>query len=359
MNDILPFFKALLSAPGVSGWEQPVFQLIEQTWKPLVDEISHSRLNSLHAFRKGTGKPPRPALMVAAHMDSIGMIVTGIQNGLIRFSSIGGIDPRVLPGQFVRIHGSTVASTLKESIPGVVVQPHPKLLPVEIRDEVIPMEYLFIDTGLPTQTINKTIHMGDIISFDQHPIELKGETIAGHSLDNRASIAALTVCLQELKYCKHAWDLWMVGTVQEETGYIGANTSAFQLKPVMAVVVDVTWAKGPGTDDWNTFPLGKGITVMMGPNMHPRMHRMVKDAADRCEIPYEVELTNARSGTDAFATQVVGEGIPTVTIGIPIRYMHSPVEVGSIKDIYRAGRLLVEFICSLDHDSLKQLVLDQ
>lgn len=359
MTDILSFFKDLISAPGVSGWEQPVFQRIEQTWKPLVDQVSRSRLDSLHAYRKGTGKEPNPCLMVAAHMDAIGMIVTGIQDGFIRFSSIGGIDPRVLPGQFVRIHSTSGTPGSKKSIPGLIVQPHPQLLPVDIRDEVIPLEYLFIDTGLSPQTVNRTVQVGDIISFDQSPLELTGETIAGHSLDNRASIAALTLCLQELQLRQHAWDLWMVGTVQEETGYKGATTSTFQLKPDLAVIVDVTWASGPGSEDWNTFPLGAGITLMLGPNMHPGLHRMVKDVAERCQIPFTTEVTNARSGTDAFATQVVGEGIPTVAIGIPIRYMHTPVEVGSLKDIHRAGRLLAEFIVSLENDSLKRLVLDQ
>jgi putative aminopeptidase FrvX len=187
---------------------------------------------------------------------------------------------------------------------------------------------------------------------------LNGETIAGHSLDNRGSLAALTVCLQELKSRQHAWDVWAVATVQEEEGLVGAYTSTYQLRPSLAIVVDVTWAKGPGSDDWNAFPLGKGPTLMWGPNIHPKLHKIFKELAEKLEIPCAVEITGRHSGTDAFATQVVAEGIPTIAIGIPIRYMHTPVEMVALKDIRRTGRLVAEFISNLSDDFLSTITMD-
>ena len=146
---------------------------------------------------------------------------------------------------------------------------------------------------------------------------------------------------------------------QEEVGAIGAAGSAFELRPSLAIVVDVTFAKGPGASDWSTFPLGKGPTIVMGPNMHPALHKAMKELADRLEIPYALEYTPTHSGTDGWATQVAAEGIPTMVLGIPLRYMHTPVEVVAIKDIQRAGRLLAEFIAGLGPDFMEKIVWDK
>jgi putative aminopeptidase FrvX len=184
---------------------------------------------------------------------------------------------------------------------------------------------------------------------------MSAETLSGHSLDNRASVAALTVCLEELQSRPHVWDVWAVASSQEEVGTLGAAGSTFELNPTLALVVDVTFAKGPGASDWGTFPLGKGPTIAMGPNMHPALHKAMKELADKLEIPYALEYTPDHSGTDGWATQVAAEGIPTMVVGIPLRYMHTPVEVVALKDIQRAGRLLAEFIAGLGADFMEQI----
>lgn len=349
MSDIQPFLKELLSAPGLSGYEAPAARIIEGKWRPLVHELSRSSLGSLHGLRRGTAAEPRPSLLVAAHMDAIGLMVTGIaEGGFLRVTAIGGVDARVLPGQPVTVHA-------REDLPGVVVQPAARLLPPEIGEKPVPIEYLLMDIGLPPRKVNDLVRVGDFVSFAQPPLELSGETLAGHSVDNRASVAALTVCLEELQNRPHAWDVWAVATVQEETGLIGASTSTFQLHPSLAVVVDVTWAKGPGANDWNTFPLGKGPTLGWGPNIHPALHKAFKELAERLEIPHSVEVMPRHSGTDAFATQVTAEGIPSMVIGIPLRYMHTPVEVVALKDVQRAGRLVAEFIAGLQTDFMEKV----
>jgi endoglucanase len=351
MTDLLPFLKEMISAPGLSGYEDPAAGIIARKWTPLVDEISRSRLGSLHGLRRGTAAAPRPSVMVSTHMDAIGLMVTGVVDGFLRLTQVGGVDPRVLPGQLVTVHASGGGQI--QPLIGVVAQPAARLLPPELGDHPIPLEYLLVDLGLEPARVSKLVQVGDVVSYASQPVELGGETLAGHTLDNRASVAALTACLEELQNRPHAWDVWAVASVQEEVGAAGAATSAYGLRPSIVIVVDVTWAKGPGASDWSTFPLGKGPTLVMGPNIHPALHRSMQAVADRLELPYAVEYTPRHSGTDAYATQVAAEGIPSLVIGLPLRYMHTPVEVVAIKDIQRIGRLLAEFIAGLTPDFMK------
>jgi tetrahedral aminopeptidase len=351
MPDILPFLKDLIATAGLSGYETPAANIIADKWRPLVDKISLSRLGSLHGLQSGAGPQPRPTVLIAAHMDAIGLMVTGNSDGFLHVTQVGGVDARILPGALVTVHGL-------EDLPGVVVQPPARLLPPEFGSETVPLEHLLVDVGLPPNRVARLVRTGDPVSFANPPVELDGETLSGHTLDNRASVAALTVCLEELHSRPHAWDIWAVASVQEEVGVIGAYSSTFQLHPSMAIAVDVGWATGPGANDWNTFPLGKGPTLTMGPNIHPALFQAVKSLADRLEIPYSLEVTAGNSGTDAVATQTTAEGIPTMLLGLPLRYMHTPVEVVAIKDIQRLGRLMAEFIAGLEADYIQQVKWD-
>jgi endoglucanase len=219
----------------------------------------------------------------------------------------------------------------------------------------VPIEYLFVDTGFPPLKVAELINIGDIISFAQSPLELSGDIIAGHTLDNRSSVAALTVCLEELQSRPHLWDVWAVATTQEELNLGGAISSTFELRPTIAIAIDVTFAKGPGANDWRTTPLGKGPTLCIGPNIHPALIKAMQDLAEKLEIPYGLEYAPRHTGTDGFATQIIAEGIPTLVMGIPLRYMHTPVEMVAIKDIQRAGRLLAEFISGMQLDFMENI----
>ena len=348
MTEITPFLKQLLSLPGLSGQEEPVRSVIEEAWRPLVDELTTSRLGSLHGLRRGSGPEPRPRILLSAHMDSIGLMVTAVVDGLLRFTQVGGVDPRILPGQLVTVHG-------REDLPGIVVQPPDRLLPPAAREKPVAMEYLLVETGLLPADVSRLVRVGDLISFAQPPQELTGETITGHTLDNRASVAAVTICLQELQRVAHTWDVYAVATVQEENILGGAFTSPFEIRPQIGVAIDVTFAKGPGVSDYRGYPLGKGPTIGYGPNIHPALHRRFKELAEKLDIPNNTEVMPRHSGTDAFAMQVVAEGIPSIVIGIPLRYMHTPVELVSLKDIQRVGPLLAEFIARLEPDTVSKI----
>lgn len=332
-------------------------EAITEAWKPLVDELTVSRMGSLHALKKGAAEPvdgaPRPRILLAAHMDAIGLMVTGIApGGFLRIFRIGGVDPRILPGMPVMVYA-------KRELPGIIVKPVDSLLPHSLQNKPVRMEYLLVDTGLEEEEVRTLVRPGDLISFATPPTELTGDTLSGHSLDNRASVAALTLCLQELQRARHAWDVYCVATVQEEETLLGGFTSPFEIRPQIAVAVDVTHAKGPLTPDWRTVPLGKGFTLDWGPNTHPALFEAFQDVADRLELPHAITAYPSGSGTDAMGMQIVAEGIPTMVVSIPLRYMHTPVELISYKDISRTGQLLAQFITGLDLDFVEKLKYEE
>jgi putative aminopeptidase FrvX len=351
MTELLPFLNELISAPGISGYEAGVRPIIEKAWEPITDKLSTSRLGSLHGLQKGTGPEPRPSIMIAAHMDAIGLMVNAIVDGFLRVSSIGGIDVRVLPGQMVTVHG-------RQELPGMIVPTPARLLPSNMQSGVVPLEYLLVDVGLLPDEVARLVRIGDIVSFAQPPFETGGETLVGHTLDNRAAVAALTYCLEMLNTRPHVWDIWAVASVQEEITTAGALTSAFQLHPSLCVSIDVTFGSEPSSPGHLTFPMGKGPTLVWGPVVHPFLYKTFKELAERLEIPFSVEPTPRFTATDSDAMQVVAEGIPNIVVGIPLRYMHTPVEMVMLKDITRVGRLVAEFIAQLDENFMDKLTWD-
>jgi len=349
MNDISPFLKQLISLPGLSGSEDPVRQVIADTWKPLVDEMSVSKLGSLHALRRAHNRPQAPSILFAAHMDAIGLIVTGIQEGgFLTVTEIGGVDPRILPGQEVTVHG-------QRDLPGLAVLWPDRLLKNAHKGKTPSLGRILIDLALPENEVKELVRVGDRISFATQPLDLAGGALSGHTLDNRASVAALTVCLEEIRKVELDWNVWMVATVEEEETLAGATTSPYELSPDMVVAVDVTFAKGPGASDYRAYSLDKGPTIGIGANIHPFMREAFKKIAEKYEIPHAIEPMPKNSGTDAMLLQIVGGGIPCAVLGIPLRYMHTPVEEVALADIERTGRLIAEFVRHLDADTLDTL----
>lgn len=348
MNDLLALLKEMLSTSGLSGFEGPIREVVQKSWEPLTDELSVSKIGSLHGLKKGRGEEPRHRVLISAHMDAIGMMVTSIRDGLIHITEIGGLDHRILPGQVVTVHG-------RETLPGLVVQPPGHVLPESVGDGPVDMKYLLVDVGLRQDEVAEKVRVGDTVSYAQEPLELTGEALAGHTLDNRVSVAATTLCLETLQSRFHDWDVWAVASAQEEETLGGALTSPFDIRPDIAIVIDVCFAKGPGANDWRNLPFGEGVGLGYGPNIHPALYDAFEKKAKALEIPYHRDLMPKMSGTDAMAIQIVGEGIPCMVLGIPLRYMHTPVETVSLKDIRRAGRLMAEFIADLSPETIDEI----
>jgi len=335
--------KRLSEAPGLPGHERPVRELIRELWAPLTDQVEQQGLGSLVALRRGSGPEPRPRLMLAAHMDEIGLRVTGIENGFLRVASAGGADRRVLPGTEVVVHG-------REDLPAVVGMRPPHVIPAEEREKTVPWKDLFVDVGLPEEEVKARVRVGDNVTFRRELVELREGLVAGKAMDDRASVAAVTLALEQLAGLTHAWDVVAVATVQEEVGLYGALTSAHGVGPDLALALDVTFGKQVGVPDEMSFELGEGVTVGIGPNFHPQVVKRLRQAAEEQEIPHHVEAIPGRSGTDAWAIQISREGVPTGLISIPARYMHQPVEMVAVKDVERAGRLLAAFAAGLEVD---------
>lgn len=351
MTDILPFIKSLISTAGLSGHESPAADLIRARWTSLADEVHLSRLGSVHALRRGTAPEPRPRLLITAHMDAIGMMVAGLEDGFLRLTEIGGLDTRLLPGQQVTVHA-------RRPWMGLIVARPPALRADDAQKDAPAWNDLLVDVGLTPRQAGRRVRTGDLVSFANEPIELAEGILSGHSLDNRASVAALTLLLEAMQASSHAWDVWCAATVQEEVSFAGAATSAFALRPDLAVVVDVTFAKSPGVNGWESHPLGGGPALGIGGHVHPFLLNRLKDIAGKLEIPFALEPMPRHSGTEADAVQLTAAGIPTAIVSIPIRYMHAPVEVAALTDIQRAARLLAEFAARLDADFLQTVKWD-
>jgi putative aminopeptidase FrvX len=349
--DIVPLLKRLSEATGVSGYEHQVRDIVREEFGRYADEVRIDTLGNVVARKRGTAPEPRPSLMIATHMDEIGLIVSEFEEGFLHFQQVGGYDDRVLLGQEVVVHG-------RRRLPGIIGARPPHVLPSAEREKPIPDDKLLIDVGLPPEELTKQVRVGDLVTMNRELVELKGGLVAGKALDDRVSVAAAALCLEELGRMRHRWDVYAVATVQEEIGSQGAVTSTYGLQPDVGIAIDVTWAKQPSTPDEYTYELGKGPTIGCGPNFHPKLQQALVDTAKALEMSFHLEPLTRAGGTDAAVMQVSREGIPAGLICIPQRNMHTPVETVSVKDVERAGRLLAAFISRLNGDFLASLAWD-
>jgi endoglucanase len=280
-------------------------------------------------------------VLLACHLDEIGFMVSSIDEyGRIGFSEIGGTDMRILPGQEVTVCGI-------ENLRGYIGAKPPHLIPKEDRKKVLPIEKLFVDTGLPPKKVKDYVSIGDYISFTGVYRKLQGNLRSIKSLDNRASVACGILVSKELSKTKHSCDFHFVATSQEEYTGLGAKIYSYKLPVDSAIVVDVSHAEHPDLKEYEYFPLGKGPTISRGATISEKLYRLLIETAKDLEIPYQVEPIPTYTGTDADSIAFNREGIPTCVVGIPLRYMHTPVEVVSLEDIERTVRLVCNFVKKL------------
>ncbi|MFN8472426.1 MAG: M42 family metallopeptidase [Anaerolineae bacterium] len=345
--DIAALLRRLTATPGIPGYEGPIREAIEDEMRSLVDETQTDALGSLVGLKRATRRPasdgPAPRIMLAAHMDQIGLIVGGYADGgFLRIVSIGGIDERTLAGQEVVVHAAA------GSLPGVIATRPKHRLRADQNGKVIEMADLFVDVGLIDSEVRARITVGDPITFSRSMIEWSNGRVAGPAMDNRASVVCLLSTLDALRSYPHSWDVYAVATVQEEFGFRGAMTTTFHIMPQVGLAIDVGFGQQPGAPEDQSFPLGQGPSIGFGPNIHPRVHDRLMATARQYEIPVHFEPMPGDSGTDAVVMQVAQSGVATGVISLPTRYMHSPVEMLAVRDIERTARLLALFISELD-----------
>jgi tetrahedral aminopeptidase len=305
-------------------------------------------LGNLIAFVPGEGEGRHPRILLSAHMDEIALVVTQVEEGFLRVAQSGGFDARTLVGQEVVVHG-------RETLHGIVGSKPPHLTSLEERNQAAPLEDLYIDVAMSQERVSALVQVGDRVTLYRETMELLNGRLSGKALDNRTSIAVILECLRHLQQMHHVADVYAAASVQEEVGVRGAMTLGYGVNPDIAMAIDVTFADMPGQAPDESFKIGKGPAVAMGPNIHPRVFQGLKAAAKTHKIPYQLELSQGPTGTDGRAFQIVREGIATGLVGIAIRYMHTSVETGSYDDVVECGRLLAHYIAGLNATSVEDL----
>ena len=349
-QELTNLLKDLSNTTSVSGYEHRIRNFLRERYAPYVDEFTEDKVGSLIMLKRGTpsnNNAPRRKIMLAAHLDEIGAIVTNIDRGFLRFTNVGGLDIRLLMGQEVTVFG-------RKTYHGVIAS-RPPHFQDEDRSKYPNMTEYQIDLGLPADVVAKNIRVGDIVAMRKSPTELLEGHISGKALDNRSSLVSVYVCLKELHKITHEWDVYAVATCQEEVGLKGATTTAYRINPDVAIAIDVTFGEVPGISEDYQIQLNKGPVLTVGANIHPVMAERLQEVAKNLEMNLQIEAEPGRTGTDAWAIQISQAGIPTGLLNIPLRYMHSPIEVVNIKDINRIGRLMAHFISHLTEDFIADL----
>ena len=334
--------RELTEARGPSGYEAEVRAIVRKRFEQNADEIRVDPVGNLVALRKGAqAGDARVSLMLAGHMDEIALMVVQVEKGFLRVTQIGGFDARVLFGQEVVVHGTC-------ELPGLVVSVPPHFTDPSEREKPVPLEKLFIDVGLPPEEVKAAVRVGDVVTLRGRWTPLAGGYAASKSMDDRAAVAVMVLCLEELSRRRHDWDVYAVATVQEEVGSVGAVTGAFSIRPTIAIAVDVTFGMQPGLSAAEAMKMDAGPCIALGPNFHPLIHDRLAATAKAMELPFQVEAIAGASGTDAWPIQVSREGVPCGLLSIPVRSMHTPVETVCLRDVERTAKLLAEFICRLE-----------
>ena len=329
----MELLKRLSEASGVPGREEEIRALIREALEGHVDELRVDRLGNLIARKKGGG----PKVVVAAHMDEIGFLVSHVdeKTGYLRIEPMGGFDPRTLIAKRVVVH------TASGPLVGLIGIKPIHILTEEEKKKELKVSDLFVDLGLPGEKVKERVRLGDPVTLRQDFLEV-GELVSGKALDDRVGVYVGIEALKRLG--EHQADIYFVGTVQEEVGLRGARTSGFAIAPEIGVALDVTLACDmPGVQEHQRITqLGKGVAIKVKDSAsisHPGLVRFLVELAEERDIPYQLEIL-PRGGTDAGGLQLAREGAAVVTLSIPTRYVHSVVEAAHVRDIEAAIDLL-------------------
>lgn len=319
--------RELCSCGGVSGNEESASDVFLTFSKPYSDSFYKDTLGNL-IIKKGSG---RKKIMIEAHCDKIGLMISGItEQGFLLFSEIGGHDKKIMPSTAVTVHG-------KKDLFGVIgsVPPHLK------KKQTFDISDLCIDVGLAREEAEKYVSVGDIAEFDTRYESLCGDYAAASALDDRAGLAVLLKVMET--ECPENCELVFVASVQEEVGLRGAKTAAFAEKPDIYLCVDVCHGKTPDASK-NVYKTGAGAVITVGPNVQPYVSRALLKTAQENEIPYQIDVDGGCTGTNAWTVQIARRGIPTGLLSLSLRYMHTRYEVISVKDIDITADLICEYI---------------
>ncbi len=336
----------LVTAAGPSGYETEAARVWREYCGRFATEVSADHLGSSTARVAGT--KDGPSLVIVGHIDEIGLHITHIDDeGYLHIGSVGGWDPVVLVGQRVRI------ATRNGSVPGVIGRKPIHLIKDDDGKKAVELKQLRIDIGAKNAEDARTlVRIGDVGVIDEDPIEMPNERFVSRALDNRIGCHVAAEAARLVAEAGGApGDVIAVAAVQEETGFAGSRTIAYRLEPDVAIAVDVTFATDqPGIElgEITKHGLGAGPVITRGTSLHPRVFELLYEVAEQQQIKFTVESMGRRTGTDADAINVSRAGVPTGLISVPLRYMHSPVEMVQLDDVAATAKLIADFAQKLE-----------
>ncbi|NLM85655.1 MAG: M42 family metallopeptidase [Clostridiales bacterium] len=330
------FLREITAIRGLSGDEGLVADFVKAQFEPLCDEVRVDSMFNVIARKKGPG----PRVMFAAHMDEIGLMVVNIEeDGSLRMGQVGGVDPRILPGQRVTVFG-------KKKLMGVIGAKAPHLLSDEERKKNYLREDLYVDLGMDAEKVKSLVSIGDQIQLEHRYTALQNGRVSVKTADDRACVAILYDALKRLQHIHHEADLYFVATAQEEVGSRGALTSAYSVEPDYAVALDVCHADTPGAPSTRTHKQDS-LVASMGPYIHPVLRQKLVDTAKDNNITLQTAVVPRYTSTDADDIGISRAGVPTALLELPLKYMHTTVEQLDLNTLKEGGRLLAQFAAAV------------
>ncbi len=330
------YLKILDEKSGVSGNEDSVRHTIIGLFEGFCDEVRTDTIGNVIGKVYGS-VPSAPSVMIEAHMDEIGLMVSNITDeGSLKFITVGGFDPKVLPGSEVTVHA-------KEKLYGVIGStPY-----IESKKDATPIDELCVDVGFFTkEKAMKCVCVGDNITINTSFTQLLGDMVAGRCIDDRGGLAIIMRVMEMLSKYKLQNDVYFVATVQEEVGLRGARVAAQGIKPDIAIALDVCHGTSLGVSE-DAFPCGKGPVISIGPNLHTKLTKKMIALSKEHNINLQKEACAGDTGTDAWEIQAATGGTKTALLSVPLRYMHSNYEVCSANDLEDAAKLISMLLVNL------------
>lgn len=332
--------ERLCTCTAPSGFEAPAADVAAELLRPLVDEVSTDRMGNVLGVRRSK-TPGAPKLLLDAHLDEIGLIVTGVEDGFLRFRSIGGVDPRMLPGRELMV-------LTDPPLRGLVACPAEG-----DEDKSVPLNELYVDVGLSQEEAERAVPVGTPMVYRAGCFPLGEEQMCGKSMDDRACFVTLLRAAELLRDRELDVELHIMGSTREEVSGAGAVVGTWAVAPDFCVAVDVTHGKTPDGPADKTFALGGGPAIGVGPNMTRWMtERMIAKAREH-GIPYQLEIMSGHTGTNGWEMQISREGVATSVLSLPLKYMHTPVETLSLADMEGVAQLLAAFVENLGKEAVR------
>lgn len=341
--DMRKALERLCTAGGPSGFEGPAAEIAAQLLRPLTDEVNVDRLGNVIGVKR-CGRPGAKKLLLDAHLDEVGLIVTGHEEGFLRFQAIGGVDERILPDTQV-----TVLTDPPKF--GVVTCLPPHVQTAEDKNSAIPLKKLFLDVGLSQEQAAAQIPVGTPVVCRSGFVPLGEDQVSGKAMDDRACFVTLLRALELLQGQDLDVDVYVLGSTREETGGAGALTATFSAAPDWCVAVDVTFGMAPGCPKDQCCQVGGGPAIGVGPGMTRWMSERMVEKAKANGIPCQLELMEGNTGTNGWGMQTVREGIATAVVSLPEKYMHTPVETVKLSDLEDTAKLLAAFTKDLGREA--------